>query len=286
MVGLNLRAAGEDACPSRIAREGVLVGHRRDVDRDARVIVLPPAASHLVGALEDREVLDARLLELDAGRDPAGPGADDDHLVVRRSHPRVLLLPALALARPGLARGAVDVGSPALRVHRGERLVVADHAPQHVLDDARDERPQYRVEHAPARHRHLLGPARAAIDNRAGHVLRLDSHDPRHRDRDARGQLRVDHGREDSGEGHARSRDLRPHGRREAYHGVLARGVGGHARQLSLAKQRSHVHDVTPAAADHSRQHLAHAVGRAGHVHGHDGLWRCALPPRGTRPRA
>ena len=51
---------------------------RRDVAGRARIGVVAPGAADAVGLLEDDEVVDPRLLELDARRQAGEPRADDD----------------------------------------------------------------------------------------------------------------------------------------------------------------------------------------------------------------
>ena len=70
----------------RRERERVEVGG--DVALRARVAVRPPCAAHVGAALEQHEVLDARLLQADRHAEPAEAGADDGHLVhVHVVHP-------------------------------------------------------------------------------------------------------------------------------------------------------------------------------------------------------
>ena len=76
-VGEDLGLAGVAVAPVRVERPRPRVERRRHVAGRARVGVVAPDAADRVGALEDRDVLDA-LLPQRAGRpQPAEAGADD-----------------------------------------------------------------------------------------------------------------------------------------------------------------------------------------------------------------
>ena len=81
---LGLRA--EAPRPARVRLEGERVEVRRDVARRARVVVVAPGAADAVRLLEDREVVDARLLEADPHPQPREAGADDEDLVGDDAH--------------------------------------------------------------------------------------------------------------------------------------------------------------------------------------------------------
>ena len=78
---MNLRAGGEQSRPTRVPRERELVPQRRDVDGQARVVVVAPRSADIAGPFEDDEVVDPVALQQVRRGDAAGPGADDGDLV-------------------------------------------------------------------------------------------------------------------------------------------------------------------------------------------------------------
>src|SRR5205814_9616000 len=95
---------GVRAAPVRVEREGERVQVRGDVALAAGIAVEPPGAADVLPALEDREVVQARLLEAD-GHAQAGEARADDR--------DVDLAPRGAAAVGGDGRGvAGDRGHP------------------------------------------------------------------------------------------------------------------------------------------------------------------------------
>src|SRR5207248_7404065 len=74
---LVLRRADPRPVPALVERERVEVA--RDVAGDPGIGVEVPGASEVRRAVEDRDVLEAVPAQLDRGRDPPEPCADDDH---------------------------------------------------------------------------------------------------------------------------------------------------------------------------------------------------------------
>ena len=90
------------APPARPERERVQV--RRHVTGQAGVGVVPPGPPEVVAAVDDEEVVDARLPQRRGHADPAEPGADHENLVRRLlGHGPSL---ARCAARPGSRPGA------------------------------------------------------------------------------------------------------------------------------------------------------------------------------------
>ena len=85
-IAVKLRARGEQPGPVGVGCERQLVPQRRNVDGQARVVVVAPRAAEVVAAFQDHEIRDAPLAQQMRRGDPAGPGADDRHLVGRLSH--------------------------------------------------------------------------------------------------------------------------------------------------------------------------------------------------------
>ena len=76
-VVLDLGLVGERPGPLRVRRERERVEAGGDVALAARVGVVAPRAADLVRALEEDEVLDARLAQADAQPEPGEAAADD-----------------------------------------------------------------------------------------------------------------------------------------------------------------------------------------------------------------
>lgn len=81
-VAFEFGARREQSRPVGVRRERVRVGHRGDVDGQARVVVHMPGATEVVLAFEDCEVVDAETSEFDGRPEPTESGAHDDHLVM------------------------------------------------------------------------------------------------------------------------------------------------------------------------------------------------------------
>jgi hypothetical protein len=83
-IGLDLVPLREESRPVVLELVRELVSAGRDVDADAGIRVVAPRAAHVVRALEDREVVHARVEQGGAHPEPADAGADDRDLVVGR----------------------------------------------------------------------------------------------------------------------------------------------------------------------------------------------------------
>ncbi len=81
---------------------------------------------------------------------------------------------------------------------------------------------------------------------------------------------RVDHPGQHGVDPHARERDLRCGGARQAEHRVLGGVVGRRPRQPALAGERPCVDHGTGSLGDHDRQDVAQPEEDAAHVDGHD----------------
>src|SRR5204862_6100292 len=82
----DLVLAAERLRPIRVARERERVEPRRHVAATARIRVVAPGATEVVGALEQDEVLDPGLPQPDAQADAGESGPDDrDAVVLGRS---------------------------------------------------------------------------------------------------------------------------------------------------------------------------------------------------------
>ena len=82
-VFAHLAAAGEVLAPGMILLEQEFVGDRDGVDADVGVAVDAPGSAR-IGPAVQHHIGDAEALELDAHRDPAEAGSDDDDLEARR----------------------------------------------------------------------------------------------------------------------------------------------------------------------------------------------------------
>lgn len=80
-VAVDLRTRRENPAPPRVSVERELVPQDRDVDREARVVVVTPGAAEIVAALQNRDIGDSAPAELVRGRDTAGTRADDRDVV-------------------------------------------------------------------------------------------------------------------------------------------------------------------------------------------------------------
>src|SRR6185369_8862110 len=76
-VGVDLRGGRVDVAPVGVGREGERVEVRLHVARAAGVRVVAPDAADVAGALEDEEVVDARLQEADGEAEAAEAAAGD-----------------------------------------------------------------------------------------------------------------------------------------------------------------------------------------------------------------
>ena len=79
----DLGLVGQEVAPVWVALGGERVDRRGNVDREARVVVLPPGPANLVRLLEDRE-RDAAALHAEARRHPRDARPDDPHRDRRR----------------------------------------------------------------------------------------------------------------------------------------------------------------------------------------------------------
>ncbi|CPU60082.1 Uncharacterised protein [Mycobacteroides abscessus] len=80
VILLDLVSFRKEPAPLRVSCKGVLVGEGWHIDAQARVVILVPAATNIVGAFQQHDVSDTRLQQLDPGCNAAGPGADDGDL--------------------------------------------------------------------------------------------------------------------------------------------------------------------------------------------------------------
>ena len=66
-------AGREQPRPVRVRFERIRVGHRRDVDGQARIVIDVPGTAEVVLTFEDREIVEAESLERDGGPMPPKP---------------------------------------------------------------------------------------------------------------------------------------------------------------------------------------------------------------------
>jgi hypothetical protein len=85
-VSTDLIGGGVGARPGRVLGERERVQQRRDVARRAGIRVVPPRAADAVVALDEHDVVDARLREFDGGADAGETGADDERVVYVVGH--------------------------------------------------------------------------------------------------------------------------------------------------------------------------------------------------------
>src|SRR5262245_53125416 len=84
---------------------------RFDIAGATRVGVVAPRAAHIVGALQDDEVVDSFVLQTDCGTEPTEPTADDGNACVHGSiiPSRVRPPPALTYRRAAPFRLALKI---------------------------------------------------------------------------------------------------------------------------------------------------------------------------------
>lgn len=93
-VLLQLRARREQPGPVGVGLKRVRVRCRRDVDRQAGVVVDVPRTAKIILAIQDRQIGQAQLLELDCRPHAAETGPDDDGIKLRCHVPMLAAVPA------------------------------------------------------------------------------------------------------------------------------------------------------------------------------------------------
>ena len=80
-IGMNLGRTRIGGRPVGVLFERVGIQMRGHIAGTAGIGIVAPGAAHIIGTFENREILDALLLETNTGIDAGKTGTDDDHIV-------------------------------------------------------------------------------------------------------------------------------------------------------------------------------------------------------------
>ena len=86
MVALDIGPLGEELVPPAGSRKAQLVEQDRDVHGEARIDVIAPGTTEIVGTVQDHEVIDTLPTQVMRGGNATGAGPDDRHLTVDVTH--------------------------------------------------------------------------------------------------------------------------------------------------------------------------------------------------------